>query len=152
MDPSAKILNFLDDHHIKYEVLEHEPVFTSEQAAKIRGTELCQGAKTLLLKTGGEFVLAVLPGERRLDTKKLKKILGVKDLRFALPEEVEKIMGCQIGACYPFGNLIGVRMVVDQAMGDNEIITFNIGRHDRSVKMRWDDYKNITKAEVVEIT
>lgn len=150
--PYKIIIDLLKNKHIEYETLEHEPVFTSEQAAKIRGTSLKQGAKALLLKADGEFILAVLPGDRRMESKKLKAFLLVRDMRFATPEEVEQIMGCKIGACYPFGNLIGVRMIVDPSLGENEIISFNPGVHDKSLKMKYKDYVKVTAPELVNIS
>lgn len=151
-NPYDAIIELLKNSHIKYETLRHEPVFTSKQAAKIRGTSLKQGAKALLLKADGEFILAVLPGDRRMDSKKMKAFLSVKDLRFATPEEVEQTMGCKIGACYPFGNLIGVRMIVDPLLGENEIISFNPGVHDKSLKMNYTDYERIARPEIASIS
>ena len=48
--PYEAIIRLLDKAHIAYEKFEHEPVFTSEQAAAVRGTSLSQGAKALLFK------------------------------------------------------------------------------------------------------
>src|SRR5438105_338922 len=110
MKPYEKIIQLLDQSQILYELLEHEAVYTSEQAAKIRGLSLDQGAKSLLLKAKNDFILVVLPGNKKLDSKRVKQLLFVKDLRFATPEEVKEIMGCEVGACYPFGNIIGIRM------------------------------------------
>jgi Ala-tRNA(Pro) deacylase len=147
-----KVTDFLDEQGAPYKILEHEPVFTSEQAAKIRGTSLKQGAKALLFKSKENFILIVAPGDKRVDSKKLKKLLGTKDLRFATPEEVKQVMGCEIGACYPFGNLIGVRMIVDKSVGKNEIISFNAGLHNRSVLIKYADYEKAVNPEVVDIT
>jgi|SRR5579884_15429 len=152
MIPYEKITNFLKSHNIAYEEIEHEAVFTSEQAAKVRGMSMNQGAKSLLLRSGGEFVLAVLPGDKRLDSKKIRQILGRKELCFATPEEVEKVMGCQIGACYPFGSLLNIRTLVDNSLSKNEIISFNPGVHTKSVKIRWEDYKSLTSPELVDIS
>ncbi len=132
--------------------MEHEPVYTSEQAADVRGISIEQGAKSLLLKTDDTFTLCVLPGNKRLDTKKLKRLLGVKNARFATAEEVKEIMGCQIGACYPFGNLINIRMLVDAALGNNHTLSFNPGVHDKSIKMQWTDYQKATGINTVDIT
>ena len=150
-NPYLAIQNFLKQSHIEYESIEHEPVYTSEQAAKIRGISLKQGAKSLLLKAKNEFILAVLPGDKRLDSKKLKTLLGVKDLRFASPEEVKEIMGCEIGACYPFGNLIGIKMVIDNSLAVNDIISFNPGVHHVSIKLKWSDYNFSVKPDLEDI-
>ena len=145
MKPFELIINFLKKSDITYQLIEHEPVFTSEQAAKVRGTRLSQGAKALLLKSAIGFALAVLPGNLRLDSGKMKILLGVKEFRFATPEEVEQVMGCKIGACYPFGNLINVRMLVDNELGNNKFISFNPGVHDKSLILKWQDYLKAVK-------
>jgi len=152
-EPYEAIIRLLDEAHIEYEKIEHEPVFTSEQAAAVRGMQLGQGAKSLLLKTkDGEFVLAVMPGDKRADSKKLKDVLHTKSLRFAMPEEVVEHMGCEIGACYPLGVVAGLRTLVDTSLGQNQIISFNPGRHDVSIKMKYADYVKLANAEIVSIT
>lgn len=104
-NPYQAIVDLLNSHGVSFETIEHEPVFTSDQAATVRGITTEAGAKSLLLNTDGSFVLCILPGSKKLDTKKVKKLIRVKNLRFATPEEVLDVMGCEVGACYPFGNL-----------------------------------------------
>ncbi len=146
-----KVTDFLDSCGVNYQILEHAAVFTSEQAAQIRGTSLKQGAKALLFKTKENFILAVLPGDRKIDSKKLKHILGVNKLRFATPEEVKETMDCDIGSCYPFGNLAGVKMIVDTHLADNESISFNAGLHTKSVLISYRDYEKAVKPEIADI-
>lgn len=152
VNPYEEIINFLDKNNIAYEVIEHEPVFTSEQAAQVRGLSLKQGAKSLLLKADKDFILVILPGDKKLDSKKLKNLLGIKNLRFATSEEVKEIMGCEIGACYPFGNLINVKMFVDTTLSKNEIISFNPGVHSTSIRVRWKDYYIKVKPDMRVLT
>src|SRR5215831_15965060 len=118
-------------HHqaVEFTVLRHEPVFTSEQAATVRGTTLSSGAKALVLKAGDSFVLAVLPADRKLDSKKARDALGVKGLRFATKEEVEQLTGLQPGSIPPFGSLFGLKTHCDPSLGENESINFNAGDH-----------------------
>ena len=151
-DPYEAIIGLLDETHTAYEQIEHAPVFTSEQAAAIRGMTLKQGAKSLLMKTKeGLFVLVVLPGDKRVDSKKLKALLGTKEIRFASPDEVEASMGCKIGSCYPFGVIAGLRTLVDESLADNAVISFNPGRHDISIKMKYTDYVTLSHPEVMSV-
>ena len=151
--PYEAILRLLDSTHTKYEWIRHEPVFTSEQAAAIRGMSIEQGAKSLLFKTKeGTFVLAVMPGNKRVDSKLMKAYLRTKSIRFATPEEVVDQMGCEIGSCYPFGVVAGLRTLIDLSLGKNEIISFNPGRHDISIKLRYEDYQKLAQAEEAIIT
>lgn len=150
-NPYLAIKKLLQESNISFEEISHEPVFTSVEAAKIRGLSLSQGAKSLLLKTGGTFILAVLPGDRKLDTKKLKKLLQVKDIRFATPDEVVNVMGCEIGACYPIGTIINMQPFVDKTLSENTVISFNPGVHDKSIKMTWVDYEKLVSPQLVDI-
>lgn len=150
-NPYKEIIKLLNSQTIEYEILEHEPICTSRQAAKIRGVSLQQGAKSLLLKAGDKFILVVLPGDKKLDSKKLKQKLGIKNLRFATPGEVKEIMGCEIGACYPIGTIIGIKPLVDTLLTKNEVISFNPGVHDKSIKIQWSDYQRLTTPELIDI-
>ena len=152
--PYEGILNLLRSSGIAFERIEHEPVHTCEQAASVRGLKLEQGAKSLLFKfkaAEAVFVLVVLPGNRRVSSKELKRLLRVKDVRFASPAEVKEHMGCEIGSCYPFGNIAGLRTLVDESLGRNELISFNPGRHDVSIKMRYADYSHLAQPEIVAV-
>ncbi len=151
-NPFESIITHLDSRQISYELLEHEPVYTSKQAARIRGLGLKNGAKSLLLKVNGDFIMFVLPGNEKLDSKKLKNITGSKKIRFASPQEVEEITGTQIGAVYPFGEIAGVPMFVDQKLAENEIIAFNPGVHDKSIIMKWTEYRKAAIAEILDFS
>ena len=151
-NPYEEIIKLLKTNNIDYKETEHEPVYTSEQAAKVRGVSISQGAKSLLLKAKDNFVLAVLPGDRKLDSKRFKNLLKIRDFHFALPEEVKDKMGCEIGACYPFGNLIGLPTYVDNSLSKNEIISFNPGVHNRSIEITWRDFYSLVKPKMVDIS
>jgi|SRR3989344_5681503 len=151
MTPYEKIVELLGSNSVKFETIEHQPVYTSKQAAAVRGFNLEAGAKSLLFKTDKDFILVVLSGDKRVDWGKLKKILGVKNIRMANAEEVKVQMGVEIGACYPFGNIADLRTLVDKSLAEQEIISCNPGRHDASIKFKFSDFKNIVKPEIVEV-
>src|SRR5690349_15798460 len=94
----------LDVNGVAYEVLRHEPVYTSEEAAAVRGTSLSSGAKALICKADERFVMFVLPADRKLASKEVRKREGIKSLRFASREEVQQITGLAPGSIPPFGS------------------------------------------------
>src|SRR5260370_17435325 len=100
-----RLQNWLKQNGVPFTVVRHEPVFTCEQAAAVRGTSLASGAKALVVKAGTQFVLLVLPADRKLDSRKAREALKVKALRFASKEEAESLTGLQPGAIPPFGSL-----------------------------------------------
>ena len=155
---SDKIINLLKKNDCWFETFEHNPVRTSEEAAKVRtGYSLEQGAKALIVrlktKEGNMFIMLVMPAHLRLDTKKAKQYLQTKDLRFATEEEIAQITdGIQIGGVPPFGNLFNIQTLVDPKLFENEKIVFNAGDRSFSVGMKSDDYKKIVCPTIIDIT
>lgn len=144
----TRIVNLLKEGGYWYQTFEHEPVRTSEEAVKVRtGYTLAQGAKAMIVrvkKSPSEkfFVMLVLPGDRKFDFDKVKRLYGAKDIRFATEVEVGEITGGVLpGGVPPFGNLFGIPVVADPDVFENEIMIFNAGDKSFSVAMKTADYK-----------
>lgn len=130
----------LANQGIDHEVLHHTPVYTSEEAAQVRGTPLASGAKALVCKMDDRFVMIVLPADRKLDSKSVRKSQGIKSLRFASREEVEQLTGLAPGSIPPFGSLFGLETWCDERLREHERINFNAGDHSISISLRHADY------------
>lgn len=152
-NPSELIYNLLHDQGIVYETIVHENNYTEEQTMDQHGLSLRQGAKSMILNGEDAFHLIVLAGDRRLDFKKAKHELGIKNkIRLATNEEIKRLMGCEIGSCYPIGAIIGLKTFVDTSLSQNEIIFFNPGVADRWVKMSWNDYAHLVKPDLISVS
>jgi Ala-tRNA(Pro) deacylase len=153
----SEIRGTLDKNNVWYETFEHGPVRTSEEAAKIRtGYSLHQGAKAMIvrIKSQGQskFIMAVLPGDLRIDSNKLKRYFNAKDIRFANEEEVNTITnGVQPGGVPPIGNLFNLEVVADPSIFENERIVFNAGDRRYSIAMKSEDYKKIVNPKIESI-
>jgi len=152
----SRVLNLLKANNCWYETFEHEPVRTSEEAAKTRpGYTLHQGAKAMIVKAQRaqtRFVMLVLPADLRFDNSKVKLLLNARDLRFASePEVLELTGGVQPGAVPPFGNLFQLDVVADPGLFANQRIVFNAGDRSFSVAMMAEDYKRIVDPKIGSI-
>jgi len=145
-----QILSKLNKQGVSYQYLVHQPVMSSEEAAKVRGTSLQQAAKALVLQADKEFILYVLPGDQRADLDQLQKHLGVKKLAMASRDSVFQKTGVKVGAVPPFGSFMSLKTYLAAAMQEQEKIAFNAGDHERSVIMELEDYLRLEKPEVVE--
>lgn len=145
-----RIKALLDAGGIAYQVMDHEPVYTSRQAADVRGTTVEQGAKAMVMKADRRPVLVVLASHLRVDTRRFKQLYGVKDLRLASPEEVEQLTGLKPGSIPPFGNAMELPTYVDRSLLDNDRIAFNAGLHTRSIVMACRDYITLVRPEIGE--
>jgi aspartyl-tRNA synthetase len=144
------LIDLLTTHNVQYKLYEHEPVYTSEQAANIRGdVNLSQGAKAMMLEVKKEQRLFVLPGDQKMDLKQLRNLLGTSRVKLASFESVEKITGVRPGGVPPFGSLMGLSTMVDSRLATNEEIVFNAGRNDRSIKMRYKDFVKLENPEIL---
>ena len=74
-----------------------------------------------------------------------------KALRHLSKDSVLAKTGLEVGSIPPFGSAIGVKTYLDQDLSKNERIAFNVGRHDRSVMMSYEDYLKVEKPEVVSL-
>ena len=82
---------------VPFAVTRHAPVFTSEEAAAVRGASLASGAKALVVKAGERFVLLVVPADRKLDSKKARTALGVKATPLRQPRGSRTAYGLATG-------------------------------------------------------
>ena len=148
----SKIRDILNKEKIEYEVLQHKPVFTSKEAAEVRGTELKQGTKALICKTEEGFIQAVVSGAKELDIEKLQQFTLFKKIELADAKEVRKVTGCNIGSVPPFGNLFNLKVYFDKSVVENEIVAFNAGTHTKSIKMKAKDLVRVVNPIVWEFS
>ncbi|MBI2620848.1 hypothetical protein HYW61_01320 [candidate division WWE3 bacterium] len=146
-----KIRNLLDVSGIEYRAVEHPPVYTSEDAARIRDTDISVGAKALVFLADGRPVLLVVPADKRADLKAFKRVFGIKDLRFATPEEVKKITSLEIGSIPPLGGVIGLPSYFDEEFTRKGQVVFNAGSHTTSIVMSAKDLISVENPTIAKI-
>lgn len=150
------VIETLERYNIHYSLKSHEKtVYTSEDAARERGVRLSQIVKTMLLSSsGGEVVVAVLPGDKRLDVKKVRKLTELKDLRFMDKWSVEQKLGLVVGAIAPIGDhLHGLRLFVDPTVFAESLIDISSGQPTAGLELSSEDLKTLLKdATIAEIT
>ena len=127
---------------ISFREVEHEPARTSEESAAARGEVLGVGAKALLLSTDGVFRLFVLPADRKLDSKAIRRQLGVRKTRFATAGELYDLTGLVPGSVPPFGQpILPFELYADNALGvETDKVAFNAGSLTNSIIMAASDW------------
>jgi len=145
---AQRILSIFKENNAEYQLYEHEPVYTSQQAATVRGVELKTGCKSMVLKTkAGKFILANLAADKKMDLKKLEEIVGDK-LSFATKEDVLQTTNCEPGSVPPFGKLFGLPTYLDESVLENDFVNFNIGILTKSVKISKQNLLRIMEPEI----
>lgn len=146
------IKKLLEQTPVKFTVVEHPPVYTSEEASKIRDTSLAIGAKALIWFADKSPILVVVPGDKKLNLKKFKNAFGIKDMRFATPEEVEELTGLQIGSIPPLGKVLGLASYFDVSFSLGNQVAFNAGLHTVSILMSAEDLIRVEGPKLADIT
>ena len=98
------MLNELD---IPFEIVEHEPALTTEQADSfIEGIEGVR-TKTMFLtnKKKTAYYLVIMDDQKRLDMDLLKDLVGANRIRMASSESLFEKMSLPAGVVSPFGLL-----------------------------------------------
>ncbi len=149
-----RIVALLRSEGVAHEEFAHGHVHSSEDAASVRGTRIEEAAKALVLETGsGRLVQCIVAGHRRADLRKLKALLGERNVSLAHPAKVLAATGCPIGSVPPFGNLCEppIPVYADAELLTRDHVVFSAGSHYRSVRMRAQDWARLSGATVADI-
>src|SRR3990172_9762365 len=97
-DTYTQLIAFLDQHGAQYRLIDHPPEGRTEIVSPLRGNALSQAAKCIVLmvklgKKVTKYVLAVLPGDARVDLNAVKALLGGTYISFASANIAEKLAG-----------------------------------------------------------
>jgi prolyl-tRNA editing enzyme YbaK/EbsC (Cys-tRNA(Pro) deacylase) len=148
-----EIISSLKSVGIPYEIFEHDPVYTCPQMAKFLKTDEAHIAKSMVVrKSDGNFLLAVLPGNKKIDLRRLGVITKSAPVTLAPKKEAEEITRCSIGCVYPLGNMINLETYFDEDLLRQEFVYFNPGSHIRSVKITTRALVDLVKPTVVKFT
>lgn len=89
---------------------------TAEDAARAIGCPVAAIVKSLVFVVGNEPVVALVPGDLRLDTNRLAEAAGADSARRATLDEVRDATGFAAGGTPPFGHVTDLRVFADPAL------------------------------------
>ena len=146
-----RLQEYLDRHHVHYEVLDHEEAYTSPEIAHTLHMSGKMLAKVVMIEADKRFVMAVLPSSWKIDFARLKKTLRSRHVRLATEDEFKGLFpDCEIGTMPPFGNLYDVPVYVDKLLAEDDQIVFEAGSHLRAVKLRYQDFADLVHPIIAE--
>lgn len=128
-----------------------ETVHTADASA-VSGVDLALLTKNLLAKTsGGESILLIVPGNMRVDLKKVAKLLNVRNVSLVPFEEAEGISGYPPGATPSVFHKSKLRVLVDTALRNQETLFCGGGARDSILEIRVVDVIRLNNALVSDI-
>lgn len=110
-----KIIKFIEDHDVQAEILTFKKgVDTVASASKTSGVNPDKILKTLIIMVDKKPYAMILSGNRKLDFKKIKKILNAKNVRLATRLEIKNLIGLEPGEVSPLlEELLSINRIVD---------------------------------------
>ncbi|MFD0852989.1 YbaK/EbsC family protein, partial [Actinomadura adrarensis] len=147
----------LDAAGARYRLIEHAPEGRTDAVSALRGNEVGHAAKCLIVmvkvgKKQRRYVLAVVPGDARLDLQAVKELAGGSYAGFAATEKAEELAGSVSGTVLPFTFHPDLELVADPALLKVPELFFNAGRLDRSMALVTEDYVRVAQPRVEPIT
>ncbi len=129
-EAQARLFTRLEALGIASETVEHAPVFTVEEAQRLRGEIPGGHCKSLFLKDKkGGLWLVVADEARAVDLKALAKQLGAPRFSFGKPDLLREVLGIEPGSVTPFALINDpghrVTVVLDKAMLKQERLNYH---------------------------
>jgi Ala-tRNA(Pro) deacylase len=155
-DTYDRLIAWLNEQQVRYRLIDHAPEGRTEVVSPLRGNALAQAAKCLVLmvKLGKKitrYVLAVVPGDARVDPAAVRALLGGTYVAFASTEAAERLAGSVTGTVLPFAFAPELQLVVDPTLLEHDEIYFNAARLDRSMVLAVRDYVALARPRVERI-
>jgi Ala-tRNA(Pro) deacylase len=150
------LIDLLDAHRAQYRLIDHPPEGRTEIVSAFRGHDPRHAAKCMVVmvklgKRTTRYVLAVVPGDARVDLAAVKSLFGATYVSFASPEIAEELAGSVPGTILPIPFDPRLELIVDLALLDNPVLYFNAARLDQSLALRTDDFVSITAPRLASI-
>jgi len=111
---------------------------TVAEAAEALGCEPGMIAKTLSFLQGEQPVLILAEGMARIDNKKYKERFGCK-AKMIPGDQVEALIGHDVGGVCPFGVNEGVSVYLDESLRQHETVYPAAGTDHSAVKLTIDE-------------
>ncbi|MEI8314357.1 MAG: YbaK/EbsC family protein [Verrucomicrobiota bacterium] len=145
-----RLIEFLNQNQVAYEIVHHPVAFTAQELAAIEGVKGHEHAKVVMVKAGARLVMLVLPASYRVDWKRVKVVTGDAPALAAEADFRALFPDCEIGTMPPFGHLYGVEMLLDVGFEQNTRIAFEAGTHSDAIKMSYADFTRLAQAHVID--
>ena len=144
---------FLEEHGVRYEVVEHRPTFSAAAEARAAGAEPQEAAKTLALHDRGGYRMAVIPASHRLDLHRVRELLGgTSHLRLATEAELERDFPMfDVGAMPPLGPMVPMLEIIDVHLLYHDRILCAGGDHRHSLRLDPRDLLRLSEPRVASL-
>jgi Ala-tRNA(Pro) deacylase len=146
-----KLIKLLEDNGVGYETLRHPEAYTAMELAEAEHVKGRRHAKVVIVKSGEDLVMAVLPSDRMLDLERFEAVTG-KNAKLADEEEFKsRFPDCEVGTMPPFGGLYGLPTYVDVTLREEESFVCEAGTHTDAIRIAFRDFERLAEPTFVDV-
>jgi Ala-tRNA(Pro) deacylase len=151
-DMPGRLLSFLREHAIPYELIHHRRDYTALETAHDTHTPGREFAKAVILKIDDAFALVVLSAAERVNLQRIRAVMDAQEVRLACEDEIERLCpDSEVGAEPPLGSLYGLRVLLNRTLARSERMTFNAGTHEDAVRISARDFERVAHPLVMQL-
>ena len=141
-----RVKNYFRQFNIEHRIIElKESSATVELAALALGCEGKRIAKTLSFKVDNQVLLVVCAGDAKIDNVKFKDTFDVKPKMLSI-EEVEPLIGHDIGGVCPFGINEGINVYLDCSLKRFDSVYPACGSSNSAIELTLDELNEYSKS------
>jgi len=134
------IKSYLDERGVPFRGAAHPQGVTAQEEAQRAHISGKQFGKTIVLKQGDQYLIALVPADEQVDLDALCDLIG-SGIELASESEMAPLFpDCEAGAMPPFGGLYGMPVVADACLTRQATLTVNGGTHTDVIELAWSDF------------
>ena len=124
---------------------------TSADAARAVGADTAQIVKSLVFDCGGRFVLALVPGDRRADRRKIATAAGSPSARIASTAQVLEATGVAAGGVAPVPLRSVAAVLLDQPLLAHDRVWIGAGTAQHMASLPPTELARLAAARTVDL-
>ena len=155
-DLYQRLVSSLDAGGARYRLIDHPAEGRTELVSALRGHDVAEAAKCLVVivkvgKKATRYVLAVIPGDARLDLAAVRSATDGTYAAFAERARAEELAGSVAGTVLPFSYHPQLELIADPELLTRPEMFFNAARLDRSIALDTGDYVRLAEPRIERI-
>ncbi|MFX0052751.1 MAG: aminoacyl-tRNA deacylase [Candidatus Hodarchaeota archaeon] len=147
-----RLQKYIDENGLNAKILTlNSPTGTVEESVKALNCEPENIIKSIVVVTDThDFYLVILQGDRKIKTKKLKRLLSVRDIKLASPSQVKERTGFEVGDVPPIG--VELPVIMDELVTNQKILYAGGGAPLKNLSISIDELLDCTHPLIADIS
>ena len=151
-EPVKRAEKALKDFDVRINIIIlNESARTALDAANSLKCEIGAIVKSLLFRAESNFILCLVSGDNKCSLNKLKKIVNIKNISMATPDEVKSQTGYTIGGVSPVGNNNKLEILIDNSLKRFKHLYAAAGHPNCVFKINFKNLQKITNGTLKDL-